>query len=96
MRGRLQITYAYALIPVSDDLSTGFRDISYSQLAHAVYWCTLWLQTEDRFATITEPFVYIDTQGLRYPILLLAMAKTGPIVGDIATLNRTRRMTDEF
>ncbi|KAJ9143066.1 NRPS-like enzyme [Pleurostoma richardsiae] len=77
----------YASIPVSDDVSAGFKDISYSQFANAIDRCARWLQTQDGLTSTTEPLVYIGLNDLRYSILALATAKTGHIMFFVSPRN---------
>ncbi|KAL1980701.1 hypothetical protein VTN96DRAFT_3618 [Rasamsonia emersonii] len=71
----------YASIPVdNDDLSLGFRDITYGQLRRAVDKAAFWLAGEIGDATEKgdfETFAYYGSRDLRYVILLLAAIKIG-------------------
>lgn len=77
----------YASIPVdNDDLSLGFRDITYGQLRRAVDKAAFWLAGEIGDATEKgdfETFAYYGSRDLRYVILLLAAIKIGRKVSDI-------------
>ncbi|KAF2111096.1 hypothetical protein BDV96DRAFT_650206 [Lophiotrema nucula] len=67
----------YAAIPVdSDDLSRGFRDVSYAQFANAIDHCAHWLSRilSDPVESF-EPVAYFGPKDLRYPIMLMALAK---------------------
>ncbi|KAL1967402.1 hypothetical protein VTN77DRAFT_3187 [Rasamsonia byssochlamydoides] len=71
----------YASIPRdNDDLSQGFRDITYRQLRKAVDKAAFWLKSEIGDATQQgdfEPFAYYGSRDLRYTILLVAAIKIG-------------------
>jgi len=70
---------AWASIPRDDDdLSQGFVDISYKQLANAVNHAAWWLEenlTGER--SIFETIAYTGPKDLRYPILAVAASKLG-------------------
>ena len=71
-------------VPVDDqDISKGYKDITFSQLANAVNHAAHWLirnipalESEDAF----QSFAYIGPKDLRYPILALAAGKVGKVV----------------
>jgi len=69
----------WAAIPIdSNDLSKGFKDVTYSQLSNAVNHAALWLSRELPTATTEfETIAYVGPKDLRYPILALAVAKLG-------------------
>lgn len=74
----------YASIPWDDDdLSNGFRDITYQQLANSINRAAHWLdltlgKASQRQAGESWPtFAYMGPKDLRYPIFLIAAAKVG-------------------
>lgn len=70
---------AWASIPQDDDdLSKGFVDISYKQLANAVNHAAWWLRENLTGETsIFETIAYTGPKDLRYPILAVAASKSG-------------------
>jgi acyl-CoA synthetase (AMP-forming)/AMP-acid ligase II len=76
----------YASVPVNDnDLSEGFRDITYAQIAAAVDTAAHWLEQKLGKPSIgTFPTVaYLGLRDLRYPILTLSAVKVGWKVREI-------------
>jgi hypothetical protein len=69
----------WATIPIDNtDLSQGFKDITYSQLANAVNHAAGWLLKNLPAATTEfETIAYVGPKDIRYPILTLAVAKLG-------------------
>jgi hypothetical protein len=73
---------AWTSVPVNDqDLSQGYKDISFRQLNnyinHAVHWLS------ENLPQSSEPFqcfAYAGPKDLRYPILTLAAAKLQKVV----------------
>ena len=62
----------------NDDLTAGFRDISYKELANAVNHACWWLRhTIPDTTTAFETLAYAGPKDLRYPILALAAVKCG-------------------
>lgn len=74
---------AWASVPKDDNnLSDGFVDISYKQLANAVNRAAWWLQENIPGETSTfETIAYTGPKDLRYPILAVAASKAGKQVG---------------
>ena len=70
----------YYSIPISHDVSMGYRDISYRTFANAVNRCSHWIIQEFGRSSNFEPLAYLGSPDLRYQILLLAAAKTGHVV----------------
>jgi hypothetical protein len=67
----------WASLPIdNNDISKGYKDISYSQLANAVDHAAGWLLKNLPTATSDfETIAYAGLKDLRYPILVLAVAK---------------------
>ncbi|APA15169.1 hypothetical protein sscle_14g099390 [Sclerotinia sclerotiorum 1980 UF-70] len=69
-------------VPVDEeDISKGYKDITYSQFANAVNHAAHWLvqhlpASQESF----EPFAYVGPKDLRYPILAMAAGKVGRVV----------------
>lgn len=67
----------WAVIPVNeDDLSQGFREITYREFANAINVTTAWMQDhlpppQQDFETIA----YAGPKDVRYPIIAVAAAK---------------------
>lgn len=70
---------AWASIPQDDDdLSKGFVDISYKQLANAVNHAAWWLKDNlTGEISVFETIAYAGPKDLRYPILAVAASKSG-------------------
>ncbi|KAL8898242.1 MAG: hypothetical protein Q9207_006806 [Kuettlingeria erythrocarpa] len=69
---------AWAAIPRSDDLTQGFRDITFRQFAQAIDRAAFWL--EDRLGASDgsfETFAYAGDKDLRYSIIAVAAVKVG-------------------
>ncbi|KAF2501326.1 acetyl-CoA synthetase-like protein [Lophium mytilinum] len=70
----------WASIPLNDDdLSEGFRDLSFAQLATAINAAAWWLhETIGKAPSGEFPTVaYLGPRDLRYPIIVMAAAKVG-------------------
>lgn len=69
----------FAIIPRSDDLSQGFNDVTFAQMANAVNYLADRLQAlfgpkpEHHFETLT----YIGVSDLRYNVVFYAAVKAG-------------------
>lgn len=72
----------YAVVPVNqDDLSRGYKDITYKKFAKAVDAASHWLDgTLGKSNGTFETFIYLGARDLRYAIMALAAAKTGRVV----------------
>ncbi|MCJ1388063.1 hypothetical protein MMC18_000907 [Xylographa bjoerkii] len=71
---------AWASVPIDDsDLSKGFKDISYKELAIAINHSAHWLQEHitDNVRGEFETLAYAGPKDLRYPILAVAAVKCG-------------------
>lgn len=71
-------------LPVNDqDLSLGYKDITYGQFANAVNHAVHWLSKN--LPSASEPFMpfaYAGPKDLRYPILAVAAGKMQKVVGE--------------
>ncbi|MCJ1347965.1 hypothetical protein MMC31_006195 [Peltigera leucophlebia] len=69
----------YASVPRNEeDLSQGFKDITYAQLANAINHASWWLDSAlGKSNGSFEPFAYVGPKDLMYPILAVAAAKVG-------------------
>lgn len=74
----------WATVPVDEsDLSKGFKDVTYTQLATAVNHVALWMV--DHLPNPPQSFdtiAYAGPKDVRYPIIELATAKVGRKVND--------------
>ena len=72
----------YAAVPVDqDNLSRGYKDITYKHFARAVDAASHWLDdTLGKSNGNFETFIYLGARDLRYAIMALAAAKTGRVV----------------
>lgn len=71
-----------AMFPKSQDLSAGFREINYVELANAVNRVCWWL--EETIPDLDESegsFAYFGPNDLRYLVFVLATMKTSRKVG---------------
>ncbi|KAF7865939.1 hypothetical protein EAF04_006103 [Stromatinia cepivora] len=68
-------------IPVDDeDISKGYKDITYGQFSNAVNHAAHWLVQHLPASQETfEPFAYVGPKDLRYPILAMAAGKVGKV-----------------
>lgn len=66
----------FASIPEFDDLSLGYTDITYSQLAVAIDRVAWWLQNELHGHPRLSTFAYLGPNDLRYPLFIVAAMKT--------------------
>lgn len=66
-----------AVLVNESDLSKGFKDITYGQLANAINHAAFWLQNHLPPASRAfETVAYAGPKDLRYPIVALAVVKT--------------------
>lgn len=61
--------------PVSSDISQGWRDISFSDMASAANRMALWLQENVASSTQQETLAYVGTNDIRYVAFILACMK---------------------
>ncbi|KAI0457437.1 male sterility protein-domain-containing protein [Xylaria acuta] len=67
----------FASIPVSEDLSDGYIDVTYHAIANAINRASWWLSESLGLANTSEVFSYIGPNDLRYSIFLVAAIKCG-------------------
>ena len=67
----------FATIPLSSDLTHGFRDITMLQVSQAVNKCAFWLEDTIGRCTTFETLSYMGLSDLRYAIVFLAAVKCG-------------------
>lgn len=67
----------FASIPISEDLSDGYIDVTYHAIANAINRASWWLSESLGLANTSEVFSYIGPNDLRYPIFLVAAIKCG-------------------
>ncbi len=61
-----------------DDLTKGFRDITYKDFANAINHASWWLLEKTAAAApVFQTLAYAGPKDLRYPILALAAVKCG-------------------
>ena len=77
----------YYSIPVSQDASAGYRDISYRTFSNAVNRCAHWIIRTLGRSSHFEPLAYLGAPDLRYQIFLIAAAKTGHVVRTFSPLD---------
>lgn len=69
-----------AAIANSPDISKGFREISYLELANAVNYLSWWLEEKFGGKGNFEKIAYLGIQDHRYTVFELACIKTGYVV----------------
>ena len=74
-------TRVYATIPVSPDLSQGFRDVTVLDIAKAVNAFAWWLEERIGKSSSFETLAYMGIPDLRYAVVFLAAVKCGYKVG---------------
>ena len=75
----------YASVPRSEDLSKGFTDVTYKQLANAIDHASWWLDSElGQSNQSFETFAYSGPKDLQYPVLAVAAAKVGRTVRSVS------------
>ena len=67
----------FSLIPQSDDVKDGFREVSIHDIARAVNAMSWWMEKHLGTPKQTETFAYMGNNDIRYIIFLLAANKTG-------------------
>lgn len=85
-------------LPVDDDdLSKGYKDISWRQFGNGVNHAVRWLKEElpaSMFSAPFQAFGYVGPKDLIYPILTVAAAKLGLVIvlpsSSVTPLARTR------
>ena len=89
---------SWASIPIdNEDLSKGFRDISYKDFANAINHASWWLK--DQFHGETAPFETIAYAGpgdLLYPILAVAAVKCGKKVWSLSLCSSAKSRVVDF
>ncbi|KAJ9609951.1 hypothetical protein H2200_006281 [Cladophialophora chaetospira] len=68
---------AWASIPLSSDLSVGYRDVSFRTFARAINRAAWFLETTFGRPAASVTIAYIGKSDMRYHILSMAAAKTG-------------------
>lgn len=78
-------------IPINDqDLSLGYKDITYSQLVNAVKHAVHWLsKTLPSTSEPFQPFAYAGPKDLRYPILAVAAGKMQKVVSEFSVAQKS-------
>ena len=91
-RAKTNNTPAWVSVPINDqDLSQGFRDISFKELNNAANHAAHWLK--QNLPPTSEPFqcfAYAGPKDLRYQILAVAAAKVQKVVRMTLTLDFER------
>lgn len=67
----------YASIPLSSDISQGFRDVTMLEIAHGVNHFAFWLEYSLGRSSSFETLCYIGVSDLRYAIVFLGAVKCG-------------------
>lgn len=67
----------YASYPYSVDISQGFRDVTFQDMAHATDSFAWWIHNEYGRSNKFESLAYMGIPDLRTPIIFLAAVKCG-------------------
>lgn len=67
----------YATIPLSSNLTQGFRDVTMLQISQAVNKCAHWIESTIGRSAVFETLSYVGLPDLRYAIVFLAAVKCG-------------------
>ena len=70
----------WATIPLGQEISDGFRDITFRQLANAVDTVAWWLDSKIGRSEKFEVLAYLGLSDVRYAILCFAAVKCGYVV----------------
>lgn len=66
----------YAKVPLDEeDLTKGFKNITFAQIANAINAASWWLESTLGKSNAFETFAYLGLRDLQYPILIAAAAK---------------------
>lgn len=74
---RSEPTRIYASFPLSTNVSDGFRDITFKELAQAADAAAWWLEKMIGRSDASETLAYIGLSDIRYTIVFLAAVKCG-------------------
>lgn len=67
----------YASVAVSVDLSEGFQDVSFRDMAHATNFFAWWLENNVGRSNLFETLTYMGIPDLRTAVVFLAAIKCG-------------------
>lgn len=67
----------YASIPLASDLSGGFRDVTFREIALATDFLAHWIKSEIGCSGDFETIAYLGAADLRYAVFFLAAVKCG-------------------
>ena len=83
-RAKTEPDSAWVAIPVTeDDLTKGYKDITYHQFVNGVNHAVKWLTSNLPASTFSQPFqafAYVGLKDLRYPFLAVAAGKLGLVL----------------
>ena len=85
----------HATIPVSSDISHGFRDITMLDIAQSVNQFAYWLEESLGRSTSFETLTYMGVPDLRYSIVFLAAVKCGYKVSQLAIYRTLENIINE-
>lgn len=81
----------FALIPKSDNVEDGFREVTIHDIARAVNAMSRWMEKHLGAPKQTETIAYMGNNDIRYIIFILAANKTGNKVGQIVRQSKGLR-----
>lgn len=67
----------YASVPVSKDISQGFRDVRMREMLHAIDAYAWWLHDNLGHSKSFETLAYVGVSDLRYAVFFYAATKCG-------------------
>jgi hypothetical protein len=78
----------YASIPISENVSDGFRDVTFRDVANGVNYFAHQLESLYGRSSCHETLMYVGIPDLRYIMVFLGAIKCGYKVRLIASMNR--------
>ncbi len=86
----------YATIPLSSDVSQGFRDVTMLEVAESVNHFAFWLEESFGRSSSFETLTYMGVPDFRYAIVFLAAVKCGYKVSEVQSLEVLTEEIDQF
>jgi hypothetical protein len=83
----------YAVIPQSSDLSEGFRDISFRDMARCSDFAAIWIEGRIGRSTTFQTLCYIGIPDLRSVAIFFGAMKCGYKVSGICYVNEEKLMS---
>ena len=80
----------FALIPRSEDVNDGFREVTIHDIARAVNSMSWWIKKHLGPAREEETIAYMGSNDIRYIVLILASNKTGHKVYNTGNVKQSK------